>query len=184
MNGFVHPQKPPSNFIELKSQDEINPNDNLMVLTKMLNEFKDEKSIKEIQEAINFHKEIQSMTIPQFNIIREKRQVSSTNCSALNIQLVKLNAQILEIQQKITTNTELLESFNQKIINFQIEVNTKTGIIKTLYEKLLKTYTSLSNSLKVNLNQLKEQLRTLQVQENLIKSKIQTYCPTTTTSSK
>lgn len=182
-SGFENNKKNLNKLIEVKSQNDIMPNDALLLLTKMLGEVKDKNLIDEIQEAINFHKHFQSLLIPQFDVIRKKRQVTSVNCSALYDQLAKIDAQVLVVQQNITDANTSLNTLNQKVSQYQIKVNTTTGSSQALNVNLLKSYMSLANSTSIRINQLKDQLAMLQAQEIQTKSDIQTYCTTTTSTS-
>lgn len=149
--------------------NEITQNDDLMILNKMLKEVGDEKSIEEIQEAINLNEKLQSMTIPQFDIVRKKRQVTSVNCKECDDQLGVIEDLIIELLQNITITTETLDYLNQKI---SIYGAPSSGTSKTLYD-ILK---NIANTTTAQLNLLEYQLTVLQDQQIQTKSDFHTYC--------
>lgn len=163
MIGLEHPKK-----IHTKPK-EITQNDDLKILNKMLKEVEDEKSIEEIQEAINLNEKLQSMTIPQLDIVRKKRQVTSVNCKECDDQLGVIEDLIIELLQNITITTETLDYLNQKI---SIYGAPSSGTSKTLYD-ILK---NIANTTTAQINLLEYQLTVLQDQQIQTKSDFHTYC--------
>lgn len=184
MKAFKHELKTSS---QLEILNDFNENGSILDDDmKNLLRSKEGLAIKaEIEEAIEFFEQVQSIKVPSMDLKRSKRQATSNNCTKAKEDLGKIQLLIGVLQQNITNVTSTLEIINLKVAEFQFKVSNSTGSLKTLNQNLLKTYTGIANSTNTSLKNFKNQLNTTLLNENQIKLDIQTYCfPTTTTTSK
>ena len=113
--------------------------------------------------------------IKGFFIIVYGLQITS-NCSALQTELTSTQAQIINVQKNITTNTNNLIILNQKLVTYEIKVNTTTGSTKILNQNMATIYKNLVISTTETIAKFNTQLTTLQTKEAQLISSIEVSC--------
>lgn len=119
----------------------------------------------------------QAEDLQDFGSVRTKRQTSSINCTALEIQLLQAQNEIKSNQAKIKNATITMQTIKAQLDIYQARVtaNVEGPDLKRALA-LLPTYQRLYNSTVITINTLNQRLIDFQTQEAKTKNDIDTYC--------
>jgi hypothetical protein len=115
---------------------------------------------------------------------RQKRQATSSNCTALQIQLANAQNQISLLENKIQNDTILLNTLVNQTIIYQAKVNNSTGNSKKINENLLTVYSRLVLSTNSSLEKTKIDLANWKAIKTQLQNQIQIYCLQSTTTAR
>jgi hypothetical protein len=112
---------------------------------------------------------------------RSKRQTTSVNCTALQIQIAQTTNNISTTQILIQNTTITLNSIKLQVIKFELRVATSNGTALKSAQNLLGIYLKLQNSTTDTLNGLNKQLIDSQIKLAQFQNDYNTFCVGTTT---